>query len=85
MIFGIIYHLGKMAFQIFLYLIQKISKLKFPQDAMIGALLRKGDMLVPDGESVIQSGDSVVIVALPKSIDKIEKLFGRRRYLLPFR
>jgi len=42
-------------------------------------------MLVPDDESVIQSGDSVVIVALQKSIDKIEKLFGRRRYLLPFR
>ena len=64
---------------------KKISKLKFPQDAMIGALLRKGDMLVPDDESVIQLGDSVVVVALPKSIDKIEKLFGRRRYLLPFR
>ena len=64
---------------------KKISKIKFPEDAIIGTILRKGEMMVPDGEVVIQPDDSVIVVALPQSIEKIENLFGRRRYLLPFR
>merc|ERR1739841_93284 len=51
---------------------KKIEKIKFPEDAIIGAILRNGEMVVPDQECSIQSGDSVIVVALPKSIDKIE-------------
>jgi len=64
---------------------KKISKVKFPENAMIGALLRNGDMLVPNGETEIQPGDSVIVVALPQAIEKIEKLFGSKRNFLPFR
>ncbi len=59
---------------------KKIEKIKFPEDAIIGAILRNGEMIVPDQECSIQSGDSVIVVALPHSIDKIEKLFGKRRF-----
>ena len=62
---------------VFIFLIEKI---KFPEDAIIGAILRNGEMVVPDQECSIQSGDSVIVVALPNSIDKIEKLFGKRRF-----
>jgi trk system potassium uptake protein TrkA len=62
----------------------KIGKLKFPQDAIIGAILRKGEMLLPDKEIALESGDSVIVVVLPQAIDKIEKLFGRKRYFLSF-
>ena len=64
---------------------KQISKIKFPEDAMIGAILRKGEMRVPDAELKIEAGDSVVVVALPKAIEKIEKLFGRKRHFLSFR
>ncbi len=64
---------------------KKISKVKFPENAMIGALLRKGDMMVPTGDLEIQAGDSVIVVALPQAIEKIEKLFGSKRNFLPFR
>ncbi|MFQ5451272.1 MAG: Trk system potassium transporter TrkA [Nitrospinaceae bacterium] len=63
---------------------KKISKLNFLQNAMIGALLRKGEMMVPDPETQILPGDVVIVVALPQAIEKIEKLFGRKRKILPF-
>ena len=34
----------------------KISDLKFPNDAMIGAILRQGEMMVPDEGLTIQEG-----------------------------
>ncbi|KMP11476.1 potassium transport system, NAD-binding component TrkA [Candidatus Nitromaritima sp. SCGC AAA799-C22] len=62
----------------------QISKLKFPKDAMIGAILRQGEMMVPDKKLTIQEGDSVIVVALLSAIDKIEKLFGRKRHFFRF-
>ena len=62
----------------------KISSLSFPSDAMIGAVLRQGEMLAPDGEITIQEGDSVIVVALSSAIEKIEKLFGRKRHFFHF-
>ena len=64
---------------------QKIAKVKFPANAMIGALLRKGEMMVPTGDIEIKAGDSVIVVAQPQAIEKIEKLFGSKRNFLPFR
>ncbi len=58
---------------------KKIEKINFPKDAIIGAILRNGEMIVQDTETQIEAGDSVIVVALPKSIVKIEKLFGKRR------
>jgi len=64
---------------------KKIAKVKFPENAMIGALLRKGEMMVPTGDIEIKAGDSVIVVAQPQAIEKIEKLFGSKRNFLPFR
>jgi trk system potassium uptake protein TrkA len=63
---------------------KKISKVKFPENAIIGALLRKGEMIVPTDDLEIQTGDSVIVVAQPQAIEKIEKLFGSKRNFLPF-
>jgi trk system potassium uptake protein TrkA len=62
-----------------------VGKINFPAGAIIGALLRKGDMLLPHDDVTLEVGDSVIIVALPGTIEKIEKLFDRRRSFLPFR
>ena len=64
---------------------QKISKIKFPKEAIIGAILRKGEMLIPTDEIILEAGDSVILVALPGAIENIEKLFDRKRSFLPFR
>lgn len=62
----------------------KISNLEFPQDAIIGAILRQGEMMVPDEGLTIQEGDSVIVVALSSAIAKIEKIFGRKRHFFRF-
>lgn len=64
---------------------KKIGKVKFPENSMIGALLRKGEMMVPTEDLEIKAGDSVIVVAQPQAIEKIEKLFGSKRNFLPFR
>ena len=64
---------------------KQIGKINFPKGAIIGALLRQGEMLLPNDEVTIKAGDSVIVVALPGTIEKIEKLFGRKRSFLPFR
>ena len=64
---------------------KQLGKINFPKGAIIGALLRQGEMLLPNDEVTIEAGDSVIVVALPGTIEKIEKLFGRKRSFLPFR
>lgn len=64
---------------------KQIGKINFPEGAIIGALLRQGEMLLPNDDVTIEAGDSVIVVALPGTIEKIEKLFGRKRSFLPFR
>ena len=63
---------------------KQISNIKFPNEAIIGAILRKGEMLIPNDEITLEAGDSVILVALPGAIEKIEKLFDRKRSFLPF-
>ena len=62
----------------------RISNLNFPRDAMIGAILREGEMMAPDDRDYIEEGDSVIVVALSSAIEKIEKIFGRKRHFFRF-
>ena len=55
---------------------KKIHKLHLPSDALVGAILRSGEMVVPNGETILEAGDSVILVTLPHSIDKVEKIFA---------
>jgi trk system potassium uptake protein TrkA len=54
-----------------------IMELGFPAGAIIGAVMRNSDMVIPSGRFHIQPGDSVVVLALPGAIEKIEKFFSR--------
>jgi trk system potassium uptake protein TrkA len=50
-----------------------IRELKFPKGALIGAVVRNGDVIIPGGNDVILPEDRVVIFALQSSIPKVEK------------
>ncbi len=52
-----------------------LRKLKFPKDAIMCAVMRNGEMLIPRGDTVVQAGERVVVFALPQAIQKVEKLF----------
>jgi trk system potassium uptake protein TrkA len=58
----------------------KLKDMKFPENALLGAIVHDGVMRIPSGESKIEPGDTVVVFALPDAIPSIEKLFSRRRW-----
>ncbi|QPJ64915.1 MAG: Trk system potassium transporter TrkA [Candidatus Nitrohelix vancouverensis] len=62
-----------------------IGALDFPKDARIGAILRNGEMEFPKSDFCIHPGDSVIVVALSKAVEKIDKLFGKRSRFFPFK
>jgi len=63
------------------YLDVPLSKLDFPRDAVIGAVLTRGHVVTPCGTTRLRAGDEVVVFALPSGIKAVEDFFasgGRR-------
>lgn len=58
---------------------KKLAQIKFPKGSIVGAIIRNEDMIIPDGEAVIKTGERVIVFALPEAIPKIEQLFGKKR------
>lgn len=52
-----------------------LRELIFPQNAIIGAIVRGENYQIPDGESTLEAGDRVVIFALPEALPKVERFF----------
>lgn len=50
-------------------------KKRFPQDALVAAILRGDQVIVPSGADVIKAGDSVVMIVTSESLDSVQKLF----------
>ena len=48
---------------------------RFPDGALVGAILREDTVIVPGGDDRIQSGDSVVLIARTESIEAARRLF----------
>ncbi len=53
-----------------------LAKMKFPKDAILGAVMRGDKVFIPVGDTQIQAGDKVVLFALPSAIHEVEKLFN---------
>ncbi len=53
-----------------------LRKVGFPENAIVGAIMRKNHVFIPDGEAQIEAGDKVVLFALPSDIHDVEKLFN---------
>jgi len=54
---------------------KKIKDLNFPRSAIIGGIIRDGEGLIALGDFLIKPGDRIVVCCLPRSINKVEKLF----------
>jgi len=50
-----------------------IKDIKFPKDAIIGAVVRGDDVIIPDGNDLIFPDDRVVIFAKKSAISNVEK------------
>ncbi len=52
-----------------------LAKLSFPQNAIIGAVMRGEQVFIPTGNLQLQEGDKAVLFCLPGAIRKVESLF----------
>lgn len=52
-----------------------IKEIDFPRSAIIGGVVRDREGIIALGDFKIQDGDRVVVCCLPRSINKVEKLF----------
>jgi trk system potassium uptake protein TrkA len=65
------------------YVIQKDSQvtknplrnLRFPENAIIGSVIRDDKYYIPTGDFVLNLHDKVIVLALPDSLKKVEDLF----------
>ncbi|MDR1834215.1 MAG: Trk system potassium transporter TrkA [Fusobacteriaceae bacterium] len=53
---------------------QPLKDLKLKENILIAWLLRKGEIFFPDGATVMQSGDRVIVITTQKFLDDIDKI-----------
>lgn len=54
---------------------KKLKDLHFPEQALVGGIIRGEETLIPNGETQLQLGDKVIVMAMPGAIKRLEELF----------
>lgn len=52
-----------------------LRDIRFPDHAIVGAILRNNHLVVPTGQTQIRPGDRTVVFALPQAVDQLDHLF----------
>ncbi|MGE5546519.1 MAG: Trk system potassium transporter TrkA [Solirubrobacterales bacterium] len=55
-----------------------LRDVKLPAGVLVGAVVRDGQVISPRGNTVVQSGDRVVLFAVADAVKKVEKMFSVR-------
>ncbi len=53
-----------------------LSEVGFPKGAIIGAVLRDDEVIIPRGDDILTSGDDAVIFTVASAVDEVERLFA---------
>jgi trk system potassium uptake protein TrkA len=53
-----------------------LAEVGFPEGAIVGALLRDGDVVIPTGKEVLRPGDDAVVFTVEDAIEEVERLFA---------
>jgi trk system potassium uptake protein len=53
-----------------------LSEVGFPEGAIVAALLRDGDVVIPTGSEVLKPGDDAVVFTVEDAIEEVERLFA---------
>ncbi|HEX5847812.1 MAG TPA: Trk system potassium transporter TrkA [Rubrobacter sp.] len=54
-----------------------LSEVGFPEGALVGALLRDGDVIIPTGRDILRAGDDAVVFTIEDAVVEVENLFAR--------
>jgi trk system potassium uptake protein len=55
-----------------------LREVNLPTGARIGALLRKGQVIVPRGDTIVEGGDRIILFAAKDAVKQVEKMFSVR-------
>src|ERR687898_1345690 len=53
-----------------------LSEVGFPNGAIVGAVLRDGDVVIPTGKEVLRPGDDAVVFTVEDAVEEVENLFS---------
>jgi trk system potassium uptake protein TrkA len=53
-----------------------LREAKLPDGVVLGALVRNGEVIIPRGNTVVRTGDLVILFAASEAVKKVEKLFA---------
>jgi trk system potassium uptake protein len=53
-----------------------LSEVGFPDGAIVGALLRDGDVVIPTGREILRAGDNAVVFTIEDAVVDVENLFA---------
>lgn len=59
-------------------LLREAPQAGFPRGAIIGAVVKKGRVVVPHGDTLMEEGDTVIVFALPIVVHQVERMFHAR-------
>ena len=54
----------------------KVKNLGLPKGSVLGAIVRTEQIVIPNGETVVQPGDHAIVFTLPENLEQVENLFG---------
>ncbi len=52
-----------------------LATLQFPKHALVGAIIKPYQVVVPRGSDVVEPGDKVLVFALPRAVRAVQKMF----------
>lgn len=53
-----------------------LKEVQVPRGAIIGALVRADEVIIPGGQDQLAAGDRAVIFTLPKAVAHVEEFFS---------
>lgn len=56
---------------------KKLMEIKFPENVLVGAIVREEKVIIPDGNTVIQKGDKVTLLGEKDDVDEAVKMILR--------
>lgn len=54
---------------------KKLKDVRFPDDCIVGAVVREGKVFIPNGQTILQDGDRAIVFSLATAISKVEDIF----------
>lgn len=58
-----------------------LKNIKFPKNAIVGAVYSGSDVVLPSGDTKIKEGEKVIVFCQESAVKRLQELFTRRKFL----